>query len=296
MGAVFASTARAPLTSLASVVEMTGDYTLTLPVMLAVAIATVVSRTLSYGTIYTTELLRRGTDIDRAPSADPFEDLTAADAMRPFQPPLMAQPATQELAGSPGEDVVSLPGPVAHQRHLQVLFANECLAQALRQLVLFGGDGLPVLSTDAEHLQGWITSANVLQAIARHINAAQAAAAQTRLGDERALPDPPAATHDAATPLHGYQILEVTIAGESPVAGHALGETSWPPGVVPVSVLDNHTLRDADPGLTLTPGDRINLLVATPKHSPDPPQPDDIPCTQPDPNGDQSGRPSGKQS
>ena len=88
MGAVFTSAARAPLTSLASVVEMTGDYTLTLPVMLAVAIATVVSRALSYGTIYTTKLLRRGIDIDHAPSADPFEELTAADAMRPFQLPL----------------------------------------------------------------------------------------------------------------------------------------------------------------------------------------------------------------
>ena len=67
MGAVFTSAARAPLRSLASVVEMTGDFSLTLPVMLAVAIAaTYVSRTLSYGTIYTTKLLRRGTDIDRA--------------------------------------------------------------------------------------------------------------------------------------------------------------------------------------------------------------------------------------
>ena len=44
MGAVFASAARAPLTSVASVVEMTGDFTLTLPVMLAVAIATATSR------------------------------------------------------------------------------------------------------------------------------------------------------------------------------------------------------------------------------------------------------------
>jgi chloride channel protein, CIC family len=34
--------------------------------MLAVAIATLTSRALSYGTIYTTKLLRRGTDIDRA--------------------------------------------------------------------------------------------------------------------------------------------------------------------------------------------------------------------------------------
>jgi hypothetical protein len=65
MGAVFTSAARAPLTSLASVVEMTGDFSLTLPVMLAVAIASTVSRALSYGTIDTTKLLRRGTDIDK---------------------------------------------------------------------------------------------------------------------------------------------------------------------------------------------------------------------------------------
>jgi len=88
MGAVFASAARAPLTSVASVVEMTGDFTLTLPVMLAVAIAAATSRALSYGTIYTTKLLRRGTDIDHPRSADPFEDLTAADAMHPFAAPL----------------------------------------------------------------------------------------------------------------------------------------------------------------------------------------------------------------
>jgi CIC family chloride channel protein len=66
MGAVFAAAVRAPLTSLASVLEMTGDFSLALPVMLAVAIATAVSRALSYGTIYTTKLLRRGLDIDQA--------------------------------------------------------------------------------------------------------------------------------------------------------------------------------------------------------------------------------------
>jgi chloride channel protein, CIC family len=72
MGAVFAAAARAPLTAVASVVEMTGDFTLSLPVILAVAIATGVSRSLSYGTIYTTKLLRRGIDLDRAgPDQDP---------------------------------------------------------------------------------------------------------------------------------------------------------------------------------------------------------------------------------
>jgi CIC family chloride channel protein len=97
MGAVFASAARAPLTSLASVVEMTGDFALTLPAMLAVAVAATISRTLSYGTIYTTKLLRRGTDIDRATPWRALSDLKVADAMRPFRPPL---PEGRHLAAS----------------------------------------------------------------------------------------------------------------------------------------------------------------------------------------------------
>lgn len=64
MGAVFAAAAQAPLTSIASVVEMTGNYGLMLPVMLAVGIATGLARRLSYGTIYTRKLLRRGIDIE----------------------------------------------------------------------------------------------------------------------------------------------------------------------------------------------------------------------------------------
>jgi Voltage gated chloride channel len=67
MGAVFAAAAQAPLTSIASVAEMTGNYTLLLPVMLAVAVATGVARKLSNGTIYTRKLMRRGMDIDQFP-------------------------------------------------------------------------------------------------------------------------------------------------------------------------------------------------------------------------------------
>ena len=271
MGAVFASAARAPLTSLASVVEMTGDYTLTLPVMLAVAIATATSRALSYGTIYTIKLLRRGIDIDRASSADPFEDLTAADAMRPFPAPLTIAP---QPSGLPGPERAALPGPVTHQHDPQVLFASESLTQALRQLELYGRDGLPVISDDGQYLQGWITSQNVLQAVARHMHATPAGAAQAQphgpQDDFREAPDP----------LRGYQILEITIAAGSPAVGQALGGTSWPPGWVPVSVLDNHTLRDPDPGITLAPGDRINLLAREPR-SPEPSHPRGETASQP---------------
>ena len=284
MGAVFASAARAPLTSLASVVEMTGDYTLTLPVMLAVAIATATSRALSYGTIYTTKLLRRGTDIDHAPSADPFEDLTAADAMHPFAAPIPTAPGSPGPPAAPA-DRAAPPGPVTRQHHPQMLFAGESLTQTLRQLELYGRDGLPVVSADGQHLQGWITSQNVLQAVARHMHAAPGATAQAQPATEPALPAQPAAPREPPTPLPGYQVLEITIPAGSPAAGQALGDTSWPPGWVPVSVLDQHTLRDPDPAITLAPGDRVNLLARAPQH-PAPPQrreerPDDLPQDEP---------------
>jgi chloride channel protein, CIC family len=65
MGAVFAGTTQAPLTAIASVAEMTGNFTLTLPIMLGCAIAAATARRLSYGSVYTTKLLRRGIDIER---------------------------------------------------------------------------------------------------------------------------------------------------------------------------------------------------------------------------------------
>ena len=269
MGAVFASAARAPLTAVASVVEMTGNYTLTLPVMLAVAIATATSRALSYGTIYTTKLLRRGTDIDHPRYADPFRDLTAADAMHPFPAPLAI------AAGPPGDlsPDPAPPGPVTRKYHPEMLFATESLTQALRQLELYGRDGLPVISADGQHLQGWITSQNVLQAVARHMHAAPAEQAQP--------PAAPAVPGQPPDPLRGYQILEITISAGSAANGKALGDTTWPPGWIPVTILDNHTLRDPDPGITLAPGDRINLLARESGH-PQPGHPHGQPASHPD--------------
>ena len=296
MGAVFASAARAPLTSVASVVEMTGDYTLTLPVMLAVAIATATSRALSYGTIYTTKLLRRGTDIDHPPSADPFEDLTAADAMHPFAAPLTIAAGPP---GVPGSDRAPLPGPITHQHHPQMLFGSESLTQALRQLELYGRDGLPVISADGQYLQGWITSQNVLQAVARHMHAVPAAPPASRAAP-LAVSIPQAAPGQPPVPLRGYQILEITISADSPAAGQALGDTTWPPGWIPVTVLDSHTLRDPDPGITLTSGDRVNLLAREPAnpqlahpHGQPPSQPDGHPPDAP-PAGPTPAPPSGE--
>ena len=60
MGAAFAGAARAPMTAVLIIVEMTGQFSLILPMMLAVVIATGTSRFLTRATIYTEKLRRRG--------------------------------------------------------------------------------------------------------------------------------------------------------------------------------------------------------------------------------------------
>lgn len=70
MGAAFAGAARAPMTAVLIIVEMTGQYALILPMMLAVVLATAASRFLTRSTIYTEKLLRRGDwEVDPAESS-----------------------------------------------------------------------------------------------------------------------------------------------------------------------------------------------------------------------------------
>jgi Chloride channel protein EriC len=244
MAAVFCSAARAPLTSLASIVEMTGDFTLTLPVMLTVGISTALSRGISYGTIYTTKLLRRGQDIDRAAPWRAFTDLKANDAMRPLPVPLEIPVHRAEQIPLTHES--ELPGPVIATRDPQTVFASEPVPDVLRQLEVYGRDGLPVLSEDARHILGWITRQSVLRTVAKELTAQH--------GDE-------AATGTEMSALHGFRVLEVAIEENSPHAGKKLGTIGWPPAHTPVSVTHANRLREADPTITITVGDRINVLV-----------------------------------
>jgi CIC family chloride channel protein len=273
MGAVFASAARAPLTALASVVEMTGDFALTLPVMLAVAIAATISRALSYGTIYTTKLLRRGTDIDRAAPWRALADLKIADAMRPFRPPL---PVPPDASASAAPDWAALAGPVSYQGDPQALFGTESVAQALRQLEVYGRDGLPVLSPDGRQVQGWVTAPGVMRAIAREMNATQA-----QLTADWQHGDPEALLRHPPTPLPGYRVIEISVTPGSAGAGRKLKDITWPRASAPLSVLRGRRLRPPHPELVLAPGDHVNLLTPAPHSSPAAAEPDrDQPLTE----------------
>jgi chloride channel protein, CIC family len=81
MGAVFAATAQAPITAVLILFEMTNNYKLILPLMLAVGISTIIFGFFSKQNIYSLKLFRRGVDLDKLVFPDIFELTTVDKAM-----------------------------------------------------------------------------------------------------------------------------------------------------------------------------------------------------------------------
>ena len=83
MGAVFAGAARAPITAVIIMFELTGEYTIILPLMVAIVVATAVSQLLSKDTIYSLKLRRRGVDLTTSPAQHRMQTTTVAQVMTP---------------------------------------------------------------------------------------------------------------------------------------------------------------------------------------------------------------------
>lgn len=81
MGAVFAAATDAPLAAVLMVFEMTNDYAIVLPLMLAVVISYGVAKRIEGDSLYSGWLRRRGESIERGVVRDVLATLRVADAM-----------------------------------------------------------------------------------------------------------------------------------------------------------------------------------------------------------------------
>jgi len=81
MGAVFAGTARAPLTAILILFEMTRDYSLVLPLMFSCVLSNVMSNALHSESIFTEGLRRKGFKIRKGREIDIMESMFVKDAM-----------------------------------------------------------------------------------------------------------------------------------------------------------------------------------------------------------------------
>jgi chloride channel protein, CIC family len=152
-------------------------------------------------------------------------------------------------------------GTVTAEGPPQALLEDETLDQALRQLVLFGRVGLPVVSPDFEHLRGWITRHSVLRTIAARLDSAQREAERGQLASEISENDARARLHSPRTALHGYEMVQLTINAGSPISGRRLGEVVWPTGAHVVAVTENHELIPAHDDAVVGVGERVVLLI-----------------------------------
>jgi CIC family chloride channel protein len=82
MGAMVAGTTRAPITAIIIVFEMTDNYTIILPLMVAAVFATLVSGILSRGTIYTEKIARKGIILEQGRDVGVLDSLYVKDVMR----------------------------------------------------------------------------------------------------------------------------------------------------------------------------------------------------------------------
>ena len=194
MAAVFAAASHAPIAAVLIVFELTGEYSIILPLMAAVALATGLSHLIARDNIYTLKLIRRGIDIDaEAVDADRLQRLTVADVMRPAPAPVRASSGLDEvtarlaesrygampvvddegrylgaaLAGETALDVggqvgVAAPRAADLARRLPELTPGTSLHDALRTLTAHDATGLPVTATPGEPPIGWIDHRDVL--------------------------------------------------------------------------------------------------------------------------------------
>jgi CIC family chloride channel protein len=193
MGAVFAAAARAPITAVIIVFELTGDYNIILPLMFAIVVATALSNRTTRNTIYTLKLRRRGIDIESPRARRLMAQTGVGEAMgKPPRPLSVEQPAAEIIARFATERSDSLPVVDANGALLGVVAAvdleqavardsgqtrlaadlmreaprvrvEESLEDAVAVLAAGDDEGIPVVDSE-DRMVGWLTHRRVLRA------------------------------------------------------------------------------------------------------------------------------------
>jgi chloride channel protein, CIC family len=277
MAAVFAGAARAPITAVIILFELTGDYLIILPLMIAVAISTLISEALSRDTIYTLKLRRRGIDLQAGREVDLMRTLRVADAMAAELPmvsgELTVAEAAQALERGRGRALFvvdaagALAGIVTMKDVERVLLDNKPgarLADAASSPVVtafpdeplivaihrMGGRDLgqlPVVSRANPALPiGLLRRDDIVRAYSR--------AMLSRLEAQRQRPLPP-------RELRGTQIVEITVNPGSRLTGCTVAVLKLPAHALVITVLRGQQTIIPHGETRLLAGDRLQILV-----------------------------------
>ena len=246
MAAVFAAVVRAPLTAIILVFELTGDYDLVLPLMLAVGIASFGADRLRWRSIYVEGLRRRGVTLDRPEDVDVLQRVTVREVMTRADAPDVTLPADMPvdelrarfvqgslhgavLVGADGalagvvarsdldRDAASRPAATARDiatHRPATAVPEEPVFRAVQRMANLDVGRLPVVDMATGRVVGVFRRADVVRAYDR--------------GIERTVADRLSGEAGRLRDVTGLEAVRLVVAAGSPVADAQVREVTWP--------------------------------------------------------------------
>ena len=280
MAAFFSGAAHAPVTAILILFELTGNYQIILPLMLATVTSTLISRALSPESIYTLKLTRRGIHLQEGKDLDVMQTITVGEAMSRQMDVVSCDLPLDDLArefershhhGFPVVDeekkligVVTLQDldraletemgenkvvrDIATCQNLVTASEEEPMWSALRKLGVRDIGRLPVVRTGTnDQLVGVVRRKDIIQAYnmaiiqrARH----QSRAERQQLGK-----------------IIDSQFLELELSSSSPVIGKRISEINLPQDCLIVSIQRGRKLFIAHGSSQLESGDQLTVIT-----------------------------------
>lgn len=281
MGAVFAGAARAPITAVLILFEMTQDYRIIIPLMFATGVSTLVAARLSRDDIYTSKVKRKGIDLDARNDFNLMRSIRVSEAMTPaselvtVRPDMTFEPLSQlfQTTHSHGFAVLDERGDfigVVALSDLERAFKRRQTAGTVRDIcttrvvTAFLDDSLeritghigsrdvgrvPVVDRyDRRRLLGMVHRADIIRSYNRVLMERQAR--QDRM--ER--------VHlEQAT---GARLVEVDLKPNHAAVDRKLGELWIPPGCLIISIRRGNEIIVPRGGTQFLAGDHVVALAA----------------------------------
>jgi CIC family chloride channel protein len=282
MAAVFAGAARAPITAVLIVFEMSGDYKLILPLMMATVISTFVAEYLMGDSVYTINLRHKGLNLQQGRDVDLMQCLTVGEAMskepyvvdqslplreldRLFQQthghsfPVvdsahrlvgMVSITDFERALDQGEIDDQRVADIATKGDIMVAFEDEALSDALQRIGTRDVNKLPVVSRlDPTTIVGVVRRRDIIRAY--HV--ALSRRARDQIAEDQL----------QLRSIDNTKFLELAVTTDSPAAGRALADFGplLPHECVVVSIRRQGVVLIPHGDTILQEGDEINFFL-----------------------------------
>jgi CIC family chloride channel protein len=280
MAAFFSGAAHAPASAILTLFEMTGEYSIILPLMLATVMSTFISRIISRDSVYTLKLTRRGVHLGEGQESDLMHGVTVSEVMAseivsvsPELPLLELEAlflrshrnglpvldeagkligivcirdleraeATGPLAGRTVADIATI-------ENLVTVTPEEAMDQALRRL---GGQDIGHLPVVAERGSRRLVGMLHRRDIIRAYNRAITKQAQSQHRDEAL----------RLEKLDDASFAQITVAPDAPVVGLRIREVDWPGESLIVSVRREGKLQVAHSDTLLRAGDQVTVFA-----------------------------------